>query len=59
MYVYAHIPIFDELGNDEDAVVGGGGAAEADEETDVWMTAFFHQPPLPLKVLGYVILRRR
>ena len=59
VYVYAHISIFDEFGNDEDAVVGGWGAAEADEETDVWMTAFFHQPPLPFKVLGYVILRRR
>lgn len=55
MDVEARVSVLDKLGYDEDAIVRVGGAAEANEEADVGVPAFFHEPPLALKVFGDVI----
>jgi hypothetical protein len=55
MDVEARVSVLDKLGYDKDAVVRVGGAAEANEEADVGVPAFFHEPPFALKVFGDVV----
>jgi len=56
--VYANVAVLDKFRDDENAVVGGWGAAEADEETDVGVAAFFHESPFAFKVFGDVVFGR-
>ena len=53
--VEARVSVLDKLGYDEDAIVRVGGAAEANEEADIGVPAFFHEPPFALKVLSDVV----
>jgi len=57
--VYANVAVLDEFRDDEDTVVGGWGAAEAKEKTDVGVAAFFHEAPFTFKVFGDFVFRRR
>jgi len=56
--VYANVAVLDKFRDDENAVVGGWGAAKANEETDVRVAAFFHESPFAFKVFGDVVFGR-
>jgi len=57
--INSYVTVINELGNDEDAVVGTWCTAQADKEAYVRMSALLHKTPFSLKVFGDVVFCRR
>ena len=55
MDIHADVPVVDELGYDEDAIIGVGSTAETDEETDVGVPALLHETPFSLEIFCDIV----